>query len=484
MLPFGCRAGREKDEPKNYNIILLSLDTLRRDRLGCYGYGRPVSKNIDRIAGRGALFENVTSPSPWTLPSHVSLFTSLHPGAHGVEKIDQAIPPAVTTLSEVLKNQGYQTAGFCGGGLVHSKFGFSQGFEIYEDDLSRRLHEILPPAMEWLKKMDRERFFLFLHCYDIHSPYSPVDASYRNLYTGGLNRLSRDRLDPILDKWNRNLDLSKEDMDDLVFFFYKYYDLLVGMHQKERIREGADLRKKILDHVNEGWRDSAHFKEDLALVQGLYDGEIAATDQVLGGLFDFMTERNLWENTLFVLLSDHGEGLMDHGILEHTRNLHDELIRVPLIMVFPDGKYAGLRIRQQVALIDVMPTILNYLGIPRREHLTMQGASVLPVLEGKPDERPGLSSCRLHIRSKSLVWKHFKLIVDEEDNRRTLFDLSEDPLEKNNIINERPDMAEEMFKKLEEMARRNQELNKNFQPARVELDNQLESQLKELGYID
>ena len=155
-------------------IILISLDTLRADHLGAYGYHRDTSPSIDVLAKEGVVFENAVVQSPWTLPSHMSIMTSLYPSFHGLTDKDSFLPLSdeYVTLAELLKKGGYKTGAFTDGGFVSAKFGFDRGFDTYYDQ-GGGIKTILPEAKKWLGLLKSEPFFLFIHCYDIHSPYNP-----------------------------------------------------------------------------------------------------------------------------------------------------------------------------------------------------------------------------------------------------------------------------------------------------------------------
>jgi len=463
----GCKLDRTEGEIKNYNVILISLDTLRKDRLNCYGYGRPTSKNIDRLAENGVLFENAVSTASWTLPSHVSLFTSLYPPAHGIEFANLALPSSETTVTEILKENGYRTGAFCGGGFLKSQFGLSQGFDIYKDNLSTRLHNILPPALEWLGKNMEGKFFLFLHCYDIHYPCFPFDQFYREIYTSDFNRLPVAKLDKIIDKYKHEGDISDCDLDDLVFLYHKYFDKISELKKKYGKEKLSALRKRLDEHLLGRWQKSPHYEEDLALIKGLYDGEILATDKQLKALLDFLTVNKMWNKTLIIITSDHGEGLMDHGILGHVRNHYDELIKIPLIVVFPDGKYKKMRIKETVRIIDIMPTILDYLGIHNsRLQQKVQGVSLMPMVDGRSLTLPAFSSTSKVVKLTSIVWNNYKLIINRESEIEELYDLSSDPFEKVNLIRKRPIIREKLLSELKEIEKKNETLRGEIKPGK------------------
>ncbi|MBA7465097.1 2,3-bisphosphoglycerate-independent phosphoglycerate mutase [subsurface metagenome] len=176
---------------KGPNIILISIDALRADHLSCYGYHRNTSPNIDRLADQGVLFKNAFSQATWTLPSHTSIFLSQYVWRHKIDNRKKRLGNSSTTLVEILKDRNYTTCAFVGGGFVSARYGFDQGFEIYDDGrgggAGRRLREIasyIDKLLGWLESVRNKKFFLFIHTYDVHSPYNPPPP-YFNLYTKG-----------------------------------------------------------------------------------------------------------------------------------------------------------------------------------------------------------------------------------------------------------------------------------------------------------
>ena len=218
FLLLGCGTGRA-ETLAGYNVLLISLDTLRADHLSCYGYKRATSPRIDQVAKEGVLFENVVAASNWTIPSHMSLLTSLYPSVHGVEKRDMCLGEAVPTLAQVLAKQGYTTAAFVTGPNLNHRFGFHRGFQLYDDFTATLMcetnlfedhaanstglddvptdHVITNLATLWLKQHGQEKFFLFLHYWDCHDDYippPPYDRQFDPDYKGkenGRNILER-----------------------------------------------------------------------------------------------------------------------------------------------------------------------------------------------------------------------------------------------------------------------------------------------------
>lgn len=314
QIPPPVKKSGAREPFKDYNLIVVSLDTLRADRVGAYGYRRNTTPALDRLARESVLFENAVSSAPATLSSHATAFTGLYPGAHGAQVMTHAaLPSSALTLAEILKSRGYATGGFTGGAQLSRNFGMAQGFDAYKDD-AMDMASIWPEARRWLDAQDGRKFFLFLHSYDIHTPYDPpppFNRSFNPDYSGPLP-------DAI------TLDIAKRVSDG-------------------RIRAtAADL-----DHIN-----------------AQYDAGVRYTDTYIQALVDYLDDNDLLNSTLLVVMSDHGEELGERGTVGmHAHSLHAEALHVPLIMRLPGGGQ-GRRRAQRVGLVDLTPTLLDLLAIP------------------------------------------------------------------------------------------------------------------------
>lgn len=381
---------------KTYNVILISIDTLRADHLGCYGYFRNTSPNIDKLAKEGILFEQAISQATWTLPSHASIFTSQYVPVHGVYFFNK-LPDSAVTLAEVLENNGYATAAFTGGCDILSIFGLDQGFDVFYDTVKNvkqfgSFNETVPLAIQWLHENKGSIFFLFIHGYDVHEPYHvPDENMFDTKYKGIID-------DMIL---NRNT-------------FSKIYRNSY-VNNEGRILK---LTSKDINHI------IAH-----------YDSGIHYADEKIGDLLKELKKLKLLDDTIIIILSDHGEGLGERGRLaQHGINFYDEVVRVPLIIRHPSIK-GPKRIKTQAQLIDVMPTILDFLGIPKNKEA--QGNSLVPLIDGKapPDFNEYVFSEGWMIRTLK-----FKMIKEEE-----LYDLKEDHRELNNRAIKNPKILSELM---------------------------------------
>ncbi len=415
------------------------MDTLRADHLGCYGYQRDTSPTLDQMARQGVLFKSAVSQAPYTLPSHMSLLTSLYPSFHKVNKPRQSyLNPEITTLAEILYNQGYRTWAIAGGGQISQAYGFADGFEAYnaysslQGDVNRKVRE----TIRFLDQEKENNFFIFFHSYQIHSPYTPPPP----------------------------------------------YDEMFGADYHGSI----DGEIETIEAINKGSIEIT--QADLDRIISLYDGEIRESDDSLAELFDYLKREGLESNTLVIFTSDHGEEFGEHGkVGTHSRTLYDEVIRIPLIFKLPGTIVLGRTVEEQVQSVDIVPTLLDLAGVDYRGNL--QGTSLTKWLTsetgvGDPTyafgERLGADGNIL----RSVRDKRFKYIF--RDNRKTegkehfYFDLEKDPGEQEGIPLS-PDRLRELAQKLSFLIEED-ESNRSRERSR-QVDEKTLDALRELGYI-
>ncbi len=448
---------RERHSP---NIVLVSLDTLRPDYLGCYGNPQSTSPSLDSLAEEGALFLKAYSTSSWTLPAHVSLLTGLDGLRHEVYYPQEQFDPATPTLAEVLQRRGYTTAAFTGGGYLSNVYGFSQGFDTYQEirlhgdrairfDEAERLAEL---AKGWIETNRDKPFFLFLHTYQPHDPYANLS---------GLGRMF--------------------------------------------LAEGATWDQVQMESLFQGrGRFNTEFTpEEKANIIGLYEGEIRYTDEMfVQQVLDALKKSGLYENTLIIFLSDHGEEFYEHESWLHDHSLYEEGIRIPLIMKFPEGRFSGKRVSDLMRITDIMPTILDFAGI-ETEGLGLDGDSLFPILEGR-EKQPREVMSDLALRQFpdpptviSLIRGNLKVIVHKQlgspyservssefnDYYVELYDLEQDPGETRNLAQDGR-YRNEVVQFVREIHTLFQEAKANrTQKNQVEMDRSLEERLRALGYI-
>jgi arylsulfatase A-like enzyme len=404
----GCRKQQQPGttSPQRPNVVLVSIDTLRADHVGCLGYERDTTPSLDRLAGEGVLFSQAFAPASWTLPSHMSLMTSRYPHRHGVERETLGLPSSVPLLAEVLQGEGYRTAGFISWFYVAGRYGFARGFDEYVDLLPER-HEladavsgdqVVDRALAWLDDVEPSSdkpFFLFVHLFDPHIDYSPpppYDTMYDPDYEGP--------------------------MDGKYMSLHPY---IRGIHGDIPTIDPRDLQH----------------------VVALYDGEVRFADDQLERLVSALRERDDLEQTLLVVLSDHGEELADHGSMEgHQWTLYDEVLHVPLV-IRPPGGTNGRKVDALVDLLDVAPTVLDLLDIAPPP--TFEGTSLVPWLEGQGagnEHRLVFGKIerfhsKLAVRSKTHKLIGTRIPGPEPGDSPwiwwQLFDLTADPEEKNDL---------------------------------------------------
>jgi len=455
---------RPEPEPgRPPNLVVYLVDTLRADHLGCYGYPKPISPEIDAFARDALLFERTFAQSSWTRSAVASLFTGELPIHHGVLGRDHSLPEEAVTLAELLGEAGYASAGFVANGNVDPAFGFGQGFDHFER-LRRRTPgaphalagEVHGEALAWLDDHGREPFFLYLHTLDPHAPYRPP--------TGAARRFARDVGQP---------NLGPEEARVLA----EQVAATPHPDNPSHLRLGSMPWIRAL--LDGGIEPTPEIVEDLT---ALYDAEIYANDRWFGALIDALVERGLYRESLIVFVSDHGEELHDHGGWSHGRTLYGEQLRVPLIVKPPaaSGIPVGRRIERLARQVDLLPTLLAAAGVPVPESVAGRGL-LAPEGSDAGGER-GLSYLDLDgRRSASWLEGRFKLLCPGIDaGRCRLFDLAADPGERSDLAPRRPVLAGSLWARL---ARELAAAPAASEATDAELDPELRRQLEALGYL-
>ena len=390
------------------HVILLTVDTLRRDALSCYGGGTP-TPNIDRLAEDGILFENAYAPSPWTLPSFVTILSGLSPWVHKATRLEYAVPAGLPSLAAFLKKEGYLTASIGSNPVVMlpgPQPALSSGFDDYDfypknhrpltqghrialrllptafgdvastDHLTRR-------AQHWVDSYRDREFFLWFHYYDPHIPYAPPPAFF-----------PQSQPDPAIG------------------------ERFAGKRMKE-IRKGA-------------FRPSP---AAMNWVEALYHGEVRYVDDRIGRFIATLKDLDLYEDALILVTSDHGEEHYEHGGIDHGHSLYEELLRVPLIVKLP-GSTVKDEIEQAVSLESVLPTILDLCNI-EFDRGAFSGRSLQGLwtdARSSNSETPVFSTGLLiYEEREAVVFDGLKYIRSLDWPREELYDLESDPGETNNI---------------------------------------------------
>lgn len=421
LLALAC--GHEPTPARD--LILISIDTLRADRLGCAGNPARPTPAIDALAARGIRFVDVTAPSPWTLPSHTSLLTGRSVASHGVRSDADRLSESLPTLAEALRAKGYRTGAFTDGGYLSSTFGLARGFDRY-DDRQGTTAQIAGRALEWID-VGEKPFFVFLHTYDTHAlhggnrPYAATQADKRRF----------------VPEWPK----------------------------PDRLRGGLAVLEDILLDRFEPTR------AELDALLGLYDAALAGVDRALGTFFHDLEQRGRLGDAVVSVVSDHGEGFLEHGLVVHAHALYEEFLQVPWVLAVPGGP-EGVVVEEPATLVDVFPTLMAALGFD--EPIPTDG-----VVRWPPDasgrEHEGLEDpIRAEMSAENVAWVErmnrlgfryeFRCLVAREgklklhwwpgSNRMELFDLERDPRESEDLSEKRPGDAARLRELAEKELRR------------------------------
>ena len=439
--PTVVRAGREGARP---NVILISIDTLRADHLSLNGYHRETSPNIDAWAARrGVNFRNTIAPAPFTLASHTSLFSGLSPLRHQTHFVS-TVPAETVLLAELLRESGYATTAITGGVVLQPSLGLNQGFDryVYWPSQSpagdRELQSNLLLALEHIEQSPVEPFFLFFHTYEVHYPYRDR-APFQRRFGAFRWRNPEAQLHP------RAVAAGIENgFTDSFRFFFR--------------RDLAKPMRPLPDHL-------------LPEVVALYDSGIAYADLEIGKLLDEIEASGLADRTIVVLTSDHGESLGEQGRATHY-HLHEENLKVPLVVALPGVEPHARTIESQVRLIDIAPTILQTLGLDHAQ--TMDGVSLAPLIEGGeppaatrrawsyvPNTNWGLS---LRVDNR-LKYMFFDSPWTSARGVERLYDLSADPEELVDLAPGKPEETRALRRTVEEALARAAGLHLRFESA-------------------
>jgi len=479
------------------NVIIYVLDALRADHVSVYGYHRKTTPNIDRLAEEGVLFANCFSPSTWTRPVAASILTGVYPPVHNVRTRKDMFSSDIPRLPEILQKQGYRTVAFSAMGNVSSVSGFNRGFEQYfdlykvpslvnkrpvttsreeellEDDIKVAIplaEDINDFFFSWLERTGKFEpgFFAFIWSIDPHIPYEPP-PTFRMF---------------VNDKYRGKVDGS---------------------------RESLRLVKN---------------EEDLQHLINLYDSEIYYNDWCIGNLTRKLHELNIYDDTMLIVASDHGDAFKEHGWLVHGNLPYDELIHVPLIVKFPKSRYSGEVVDSLVQLIDIFPSLLEIAGIEYNEGY-LQGKSFLPLIKGHEKEvhnqvlsetqtwdmRDSFYSVRTrnwkyikidkpkrNLKNLKFLWNYIRernLIKDlilhplyflnryNQGEKEMLFNLQEDPGEKSNMKAIHPQKTQQFSNMLDTWLEESKALAEQFTLQKVDgFDDETREHLRGLGYID
>ena len=410
LFSFPSKSKNKVKKESGLNVLLITLDTTRADRIGAYGYSRGRTPNLDRLARSGVMLENAYCSAPLTLPSHCSILTGTYPIYHQVHNNgNYSLDPVNVTLAELLKQKGFATAAFVSSFTVDSRFGLDQGFDVYDDEFrkdemiknyrsERQAEDVYKSFSKWLEENSQKRFFSWVHFYDPHAPYQPPSP----------------------------------------------------------------------------------YKEEFA--DDLYDGEIAYMDEYVGKVIQKLGEKNILNKTFVVIAGDHGEGMGEKLEMGHGIFIYEGTMRVPFILYAEKLLPQGVVVKEKISLNDIVPSVLDMLKMPLPQKV--QGRSLVPLVEGKKmGETPFYIESygpRENYRWSELIgiidkgWKYIKAPKPE------LYNLADDPLENDNLI-EKDSSRSAMFK--EELEDFIKDHSSQFESAKRKLTPEEENRLRSLGYV-
>lgn len=424
----------------NNNVLIITIDSLRADHLSCYGYKRDTTPNIDMMAKSGALFTTAISQAPWTKPSVASLFTSSYMTIHNVwysykETRDYAISCKMSndmvTLAEILKIHGYETAAFGQKFHLRQEFGFKQGFGSFNMRLGRSLN-ITNNVLSWLQEKQPNKFFIYIHYDDAHFPYNPPDK-------------------------------------------FKMYDIY---------KSTANITGENIQTIRRGTLKLS--EEDVNHVIASYDGEIKCVDEKINILMNKLHDMGYGDNTIVVILADHGDEFMEHGGVAHGHSLYGELTHIPLI-IKSSTIPGNIRVDGLAQSIDIAPTILDFLDLqPDKE---WEGKSLVPLIfkgEAVHDyvysEHKGYNSKDFLRSIQSTKWK---LIRNYYKKQSLLFDLENDPGEFVNVKDRYPKIAAKLESQLSKWLKKERSKSNTSQfMSAIKIDEATKERLKSLGYAN
>ena len=436
-------AGCGDDGQPPTNVLLITIDTTRADHLSVLGYERDTTPYLEAFAAQGTSFTTAYSPTSTTGPTHSTIMTSLYPAAHRVVKNGLTLSEDFTTIAEHLKSAGYETGAIVSAFVLSGKFGYAQGFDTYYDTFlmdestherpnwegrtveggfDRRADFTTARAQEWLANRSHpdQPFFLWIHYFDPHDPYTPPE--------------------PYASRFARESSAGR-------------------------------TRREMIDR---------------------YDAEIAFTDDQIGVLFTSLAQAGLNDNTLVVVAADHGEGLGQHGYYRHGVDVYEEAVRVPLLFRWPGQIPAGRTLNAPVGLIDLAPTICELVGAELNLS-DVQGTSLASVLynptEPEPDRPVFLYRRhreRVETRVGTLAGELFgvrvgdwKFIRGDEQQVTELFNLAQDPKERNNVYTQFPKEAAALSKLVAEW----RQSSASGRPVLDNMSDEDTERLRSMGYV-
>jgi arylsulfatase A-like enzyme len=412
-------------QPPRYNVVIVAVDGLRADHLPFYGYSRPTAPHLNARSASAIIFDHAVAQASWTLPSFATLFTSIDPMHHGANSLYTAIPAKYRRLPELLRSNGWHTAGFEGGPFLDPVYGFERGFDLYRGcgfSNYRFFAETANQAADWIRANGDKPFFVFAHGNDLHPPF---DLPHHG------------------EKMSNEFDPDYAGRVDRTLVDYRFVALFNMRNNK---RSPSNIRAMVPDEEYMANLDAIRSSSrDIADIAAHYDSRIHEADNAIEKIFEVLKETGHEKDTIVVLLGDHGLELGEKKVLGTGWHLSqfESIVHVPLVIWHPG--LAARRVAQAVGLIDVAPTLFEFLGLPPEPQF--EGKSLAALAAGSDrsrDTRYAFSSSSLtdapgdRIGMYSAQDGRWKLIYSLDPIDLQLYDLQADPNETTNLAKSRP----------------------------------------------
>jgi len=442
-----CSCGTE---PGDLNVILVTIDTLRADHMSCYGYGRNTTPNIDALALEGVLFEKATVNWPKTTPSMASMLTGTYGRTNGViGGCRQDLPLELITVAEVMKKHSFATGAVVNNANLGREFQFDQGFdehvEIWKKPPPADASVVTDNALDWLKRSGKKNFFLWVHYIAPHAVYSPPKPFNTMFLNDKIYLKTSGKKLPVRNTYEK------------------------AIHRKKAYVKPHRLHSYYVAQ---------------------YDGEIAWVDSQFKRVIDHLKKSGLFDKTLLILTSDHGEELGEHDIYyEHGFNVYEATMHVPLIIVYPERIPGKKRIKERMLLVDLFPTIMDYVGIsgPRQ----LEGRSLKPLIEGKSRGAGYLFSEGGYPHGKTdkfhtVVYSEPYKLIHKRNDKWEFYDLEKDPEEQEKLNKKKRHVFLKHRRVLQkwEQSHTVTRLQEKKEKTEKKLSRETEEQLKALGYVE
>ncbi len=418
-------------------VIIIDIDTLRADHLGCYGYERPTSPNIDEWSREAIRFEWAFAQGPNTPPSQSSILTGLYPSIHGRLRKEQLLRNDVLTLAELMSEQGYATAAFVDGGNMSATFGMGQGFDLY-DDAGGGVEAFGAKAADWLRDHSEGRFLLLLHTFDVHSPYDVSPEPFNSAF--------RDEVELPSQSFRSNMS--------------EY------MHAR-RVSRNTKTPFRLTP-------------VEVDYARAFYDGGILHVDDWFGRLWRVLRGLGLDERAIVVVISDHGDEFEEHDSVFHER-IYATITHVPLLIRLPGG-VAARSVGEAVETIDMLPTLLDLtdVAVPRFLH----GRSLVPFLTGDDTwVESAMSESRFYGGRLAVADHTFRLVFSRRDGMMELYRYREDPLEQHDLFSAHGSEARRLLDTLKRWEF-TVTAGATSAPTVDQIDDRTFQQLEALGYVE